>query len=197
MKSKIAIDIALLLPDEMNKTICDLSSKIIPWKDLKPYVIDNINYFPHISLLVGTTERNNVEIIKEKIGPIIKKYLPLKIIFTSLRKDDVKFSFLVIGNIKELTNLRKEIASLISLDSDATKDMCFDKDISDGGVDFINNFRKDKFVKGNFEFHTTLGLGDASLLNINLPIETVVDTIVICHMGYGCSCRKILAKIVV
>lgn len=195
MENKIAIDIALLLPDDLNKIICDLSSKIIPRKDLKPYVLDNVNYLPHISLLMGTTRENEVELIKEKIESIIKKYLPLKIIFSNLDKSG-KFPFLAIDNIGELTNLRKEIASLVYLDSDATKEMCFDTDISNGGIDFINNFRKDKVDVKQLEFHVSLGLGNASLLNIDLPIETTINTVAVCHVGYGCSCRKVLAKII-
>ncbi|PIP68884.1 hypothetical protein CO033_00920 [Candidatus Nomurabacteria bacterium CG_4_9_14_0_2_um_filter_32_10] len=197
MENKIAIDIALLLPDKMNKIICDLSNKIIPHADLKPYILNNVNYLPHISILVGTIKIGEVGIIKEKIEQIIKKYLPLKITFKNLITKNTKFPLLDIGNIEELINLRKEIVSLVSLDSDATKEMCFDVDISNGGVDFINNFKRDKFIEESFEFHTTLGLGDASFLNVELPIETVVNTIAICHLGYGCSCRKVLAKIVV
>ena len=192
---KIAIDIVLLLSDEMNKMACELSAKIIPSKDFKEYVLDNLNYFPHISLLMGTAKENEITSIRENILPILKKYLPLTVTFTKVELSANRFPYLVIKKTKKLASLQSEITKIIKVDYDATKKMCADSDISDQGIDFINNFRENNLGQGKFKLHLTLGFGDASFLNINFPIKTIVDTIAIGHIGYGCSFRKLLTKI--
>lgn len=197
MENKIAIDIVLLLPDDMNKVICDLSSKIIPPKNAKPYVLDNVNYFPHVSLLMGTALESEIESIKEKLEPIFKKYIPFEINFTNIDTSHQEFPGLVIEKTQELINLRSEIADVIHLDNCATKEMFFDFDISDSAVDFVNNYREKKLDdKDKFELHTTLGFGDVNLLDINLPLKTTVNTLAIYHLGYCLSCRKVLAKVI-
>ena len=75
--------------------------------------------------------------------------------------------------------------------------MFFDTDISDQGVDWVNKFKENNISEGKYNIHTTLGLGDTGFLNFNLPIKTIVNTIAICHLGYGCSYRKILTKVIV
>jgi hypothetical protein len=191
---KIAIDIVLLLPDGLSKVVCDLSSKIIPVEGLKPYVLDNINYFPHISLLMGTAFEGDIEMIKEKIKPIIKKYFPLEITFSHIEISKNNFPYLAIEKSEKLTNLQKEISEIVELDYDATKEMCADPDISDFGISFINNFMNN-FNEGKSKLHVTLGLGDAGLLSIDFPLQTVLDTMAIGQIGYGCSCRKILSQV--
>ncbi len=195
MENKIAIDIVLLLSNETNDIICDFSKKIVTPKDLKPYVLDNINYIPHISLLMGVVTSDKLNLVKEKIKPILNKYLPLEITFDGLIKN--KFPGLEIKKTKELVNLQKDIAEAIHLDYDATRDMFFDADISDQGIEWINKFRENNINDGKYNIHITLGLGDIGSLDFNLPIKTTINTAAVCHIGYGCSCRKILAKIVV
>lgn len=197
MENKIAIDIVLLLPDDINKVICDLSSKIIPAQDVKLYVLDNVNYFPHVSLLMGTALESEIESIKEKLELIVKKYLPLEITFTNIDTSHQEFPGLVVEKTQELINLRSEIADVIHLDNDATKEMFFDSDISDSAVDFVNNYREKKLDdKDKFELHTTLGFGDAKLLDISLPLKTTVNILAICYLGYCLSCRKVLARVI-
>ncbi|MFA4975786.1 MAG: hypothetical protein WC839_03495 [Candidatus Paceibacterota bacterium] len=193
-ENKIAIDIVLLLPDEMNKLARDLSSKIISPENMRQYKLGENDYLPHISLLMGTIFVNNIESIKNEIEPIVKKYLPIKITFTDIKQGT--FSYLAIEKTEALVALQNEIAENIQLDYDANKAMFLDPDISDQGVDWINKFKENNLGEGKFNLHVTLGLGDASSLNPNLPIETMVNTIAICHIGYGCSCRKVFEKII-
>jgi len=192
-ENKIAIDIVLLLPDDTNKLARDLSSKIISPENMRPYKLGENDYLPHISLLMGTTFANNIESIKNKIEPILKKYLPIKITFTGIKQGT--FSYLEIEKTETLVALQNEIAENIQLDYDANKTMFLDPDISDQGVDWINKFRENNLGEAKFNLHVTLGLGDASSLNSNFPIKTIVNTLAICHIGYGCSCRKVFNKI--
>ena len=193
MNKKIAISIVLLLPDEFNQMICSLSSKIIPPKGLKPYVLDNKKYLPHITLLMGTITEDKIRLIKKKIEIISKKYLPIKINLINLKNNS--FPSLDIQQTQELVDFQNEIAREIILDYDATKEMFVDSDISDLGVEWINKFKENNLSAGKFNIHLTLGSGDASYLEINLPIEVNINTIAISQIGYGCSCRKVLENI--
>lgn len=189
---KIAIDICLLLPDEINKLVYDLNSKVIPLEGMEHYVIDGINFFPHVSLSMGTAREEDIDSIKEELLKITKKYLPIKIIFTHIK--DRKFPSLEIKPEDNLINFQKEIVKEIKLDYDATREMFVGGNISDVGIEWVNEFIKHNIEKYNL--HTTIGLGDTSMIqNITFPIEVEINTLAIAHLGVYDSCRKILAQI--
>lgn len=197
---KIAIDIVFLLPNEIGKAVCDLSKKISLPKNQEPYVLDNIKYIPHASILMGIVEENKIGLIKEKLEPIIKKYLPLELDFTgveNIKWGEVIFPYLTIRNKRELKSLQEEIWQTVHLDYDSTRDAFFDANISDSGIDYVGNFKKNKIDKNDFDLHVTLGAGNRELVGVDFPPKAKINTVAICHLGYGCSCRKILSKITV
>lgn len=192
MGKKLAIDIVLLFSEETNRILCDLSDKLITPLGEKPYILDNTNYIPHISLLMGTAYIEDIEKIEEKVKKVFQKYFPLKITFIS--KIDSKFPGLMTKKTKELVDLQKEIADIITLDYDATRDMFVDPEISDKGIEWVNKYKENNLSNGKFNIHATIGYGDASNVDIEFPFEVTINTSAICHLGYGCSCRKILFK---
>lgn len=191
--NKIAIDIVLLMPEEINKLAIDLSSKIIPPENTKPLRLGMDDYLPHVSLLMGTIFTNDIEKLKNKIESIIKKYLPLKIIFTEINNGNL--SYLDIEKNKQLNDLRSEIAQVANLDYDADASMIIDSEIEDGFLDWINNFKENNVGEDKFSFHLTIGAGNSILCKADFPTETTINTVAICHLGYKCSCRKVLVKI--
>lgn len=193
-QEKIALDIVLLPPEDISELARNLSKAVIPPENMRPLRLGKNDYLPHISILMGTTSAENIKSIKNKIEQITKKYLPLKITFTHIEEPD-KFPYLAIQKTKELINLQNEIAEVVSLDYDADKTMFVDPDIADAYIDWVNNFRKNCLGEEKFNPHITLGLGDSSKCKVDFPIQTNVDTIAICQLGYGCSCRKVFEKL--
>ncbi len=192
IKNKIAIDIVLLFPDEINKLLYTLNSKIIPEEGMEHYIIDGVACFPHISLLMGITEAENIDFIKEKLFKIAQRYLPLNIRFTHIQ--NVKFPYLAIKPEDNLINFQKEIAREIKLDYDANKNMFVNSNISDAGVEWVNEYKKNNIEKYNL--HTTIGLGDVSMIrDVEFPIDIELCNLAITQLGVYCSCRKILAEV--
>ncbi len=195
MSTKVAIDIALFLPEKIGAFVCDLSASLIRTNNMKPYIIDNKVYFSHVSLLMGTIERDNIFSVKEKIEPIVKKYLPLEVHITGI-DTSLKFPILTVEKTGGLFALHYEVMKSVNLGQDAVREMFVEPEVTDGSIEYVRNFRNAR-VGDNFYPHITLGNGNTEHLKIEFPIRVSVNEIAICQLGYSCSCRKVLEKITV
>lgn len=68
MKEKIAIDIVLLLPENIN-TICKELNKELN----KDYVSFEDGYFPHITLGMGSVLLDGIDSLKSELSSLIEK----------------------------------------------------------------------------------------------------------------------------
>lgn len=189
MNQKVAIDIVLLLPQQVEQLVCDLSRKIIAPENTKALVLDGKNYIPHISLLMGTAELNDIEKHYAALQSIVQKYLPMNIVISALEKNN--FVSLKIEKTKQLSDLQNEITETIPLDYDATPEMFTNAEGGKEQVDWVNNYITNS-GGDNFDPHVTIGIGDGSACNTELPIEAKISSLAICRLGYGCSCRSII-----
>jgi hypothetical protein len=190
-QEKIAIDIVLLLPQHVEQLVCDLSRKIIAPQNTRALVLDGKDYIPHISLLMGTIESADIEKYYESLETIVKKYLPMNIVISSLENNN--FPSLKIEKSNELSNLQKEIMQTITLDHDATPEMFVNAEGGKEQVDWVNNFITNS-SGDNFDPHVTLGIGDASAVKTDFPLKTATTRAAVCRLGYACSCRKIIKE---
>ncbi|MBU0472309.1 MAG: 2'-5' RNA ligase family protein [Nanoarchaeota archaeon] len=197
MSERIAIDIALLLPEEINNKVMQINKALI--KEFPPNIVFNEkNCFPHISLFMGVIEKEKLPEIDKVLASIIEKFQVLKLDVKEIDEgetlpDGYKTPSFKITRNAELQLLHERIMDLIRpLSSyDATADDCYNpSEIKDLTFEWINKYPKYAYKK--FNPHITLGSG---ITNYNdFPIKFSVSRLVVSQLGNYCTCRKILIE---
>jgi len=186
--SKIAIDIALLPPEEIMEKAIEINNQLAG----DPIELNKKNCLPHISLCMGAVEEENLSKIKEIINEIGKNFSKLFLTINKIDDEHICFEF---KNNEDLQRLHEEIMTklLPYLFYNATIDMCFSPPfVSERTLFWINNY-KDKFCFQNFYPHITLGI--SKLKSRKLNIDFTASKLAICHLGNYCTCRKVLYSV--
>jgi len=186
--SKIAIDIALLPPEEiMNKAI-EINSQFAD----DPIQLNKENCLPHISLCMGVVEAEDLPKIEKIINEIIENFQALSLKINGINDKHTCFET---KNNKDLQRLHETIMTELEtyLSYNATTDMCFSPPIVDEKtVSWINGYKENTSFE-NFYPHITLGI--SKLEGKELNIDFMASKIAICHLGNYCTCRKILYSV--
>jgi len=186
---KIAIDIALLLPEEIEDLCIDINKKN---EKIRP--LGKNDYRPHITLAMGIIDEREVKSIQDYLQNFNASPLDLtvnKIKYT--KKSEGNESLLEVINTPELQALHRTILDSIKqyLQKGASVEMLYKGDetgMTEGTKLWLDTF-VDKITFENYWPHITLNCYNAET---DLPIKFKVDTIVLCHVGDGVTCRKIL-----
>lgn len=189
--AKIAIDIALLLPDDIENLCIKLNKNS---ERIRP--LGKNDYIPHITLAMGVIDEKDVKPIQDYLQAIEQSPIELSIENIKYKEtpEGNKSSF-EITNTEELQSLHETILNKIKqyLQKGATVDMLY-KGEETGMKDETKVWLDTHSEKTSFENywpHITLGCYDAKA---DLPIKFKVDTIAFCHVGDGVTCRKIISK---
>ena len=186
--SKIAIDIALLPPEEIMDKAIEINNQLAG--DL--IKLNKKSCLPHISLCMGVAKEENLLKIKEVINEIEKDFSELSLTVSKINDEHICFE---IKNNEDLQKLHEAIMTklLPYLSYDATTDMCFSPPpVAEKTLFWINNY-KDKFCFQNFYPHITLGT--SKLKGEELNIDFTASKLIVCHLGNYCTCRKILYSV--
>lgn len=184
MSEKIAIDIVLLLPEEITNKVIEINNQL-PGDLIKLNKKDSL---PHISLCMGVVKKEDLPKIKKIIHKIGENFSEL---FLTIDRIDNKRVCFEIKNNKNLQKLHEDIMTKLSpyLSYDATTDMCSSPPlVVERTLFWINNY-KDQFCLQNFRPHITLGI--SKLKSQKLSIDFVASKLAISHIGNYCTCRKI------
>ncbi|MBP6912137.1 MAG: hypothetical protein KBB88_02975 [Candidatus Pacebacteria bacterium] len=152
-QNKIAIDIVLLLPEEINILCYDINAT----SNKKEYVDFKDGYNPHITLGMGCILKSELENFKNDLEILLKdqKFLDLQIIGF----DTGKPAWLSIHKSVELRNLHNNIFNLIKKYSKytANKEDFFEiEEIFDSLVNWVNTF-EDKQSGDKYDPHISIG----------------------------------------
>jgi len=189
--TKIAIDIALLLPEDIEDfciKINEASEKINP--------LGKDDYIPHITLAMGIIDKKDVKPIQDYLQNL--KINPFKLSVDKIRYKETpegnKSSFEV-TNTQELQALHETILSNIKqyLQKGASVEMLYKGDetgMSENTKLWLDT-HSEKTAFENYWPHITLGCYNAKA---ELPIKFKVNTIAFCHVGDGVTCRRIISK---
>lgn len=187
---KIAIDIALLPPDDVMDRAIAVNQKIIA-KYPSKLVLSKTERLPHITLLQAVIDEKNMEAATTILERIAREFEPLKLTAKLVYKAETSSnSFRVFGNYPELQKLHEQIMqnfkSLISYDAEAGY---FDNDeVSERTIDYVKNFCE-KSAYSNFRPHITLGKGEAQE---DEDLSFTASRLAICHLGNFNTCKKVL-----
>ena len=193
--SKIAIDIALLLPNE----IMDLCISFNPKDATEPYqTLNKTSVLPHLSLAMGVIDEIDLPKAKDTIDSISfyhkKLNLELTELYYSLTPENKKsYGFRTIIT-PELQNLHNEIiknfAGLLSYDK-VNIDMFYNETnerMNDVSTFWVKRYPESSYDK--FSAHISLRSGNGE--TVNFPKLFTASHLALCHLGNFCTCRNIL-----
>lgn len=191
--NKLAIDIVLLPPKEIN----DLSVKIN--KNLNPKegetVFENGTCLPHISLLMGVLNVSERKKAEKLLKDAAKKFQPLELEISRVEKYILSDGKAVMGfgvsttlKLRELHETLLESSAFLGNDADA--EMFYEQPIRQEIIEYLRSFKTEHSFK-NFRPHITLGVGKHEV-DIRFPTSFTASTIALCRLGNYGTCRKIL-----
>lgn len=194
--SKIAIDIALIPPDDIMDICVDLCQK---HPDNSGNLgLNKTNNLPHISLFMGMVEQTQLEEFYKTTERIIKDAEPILTSITRTAsitdKDKIHYYF-EIKNTSKLFDLHKKLVENLKeyYPEKTNENIYFSK--PDEKIDEKTFFWVDNYITGSslekFWPHITLK-GCTNPIYTNTPKEFKIDRLAICHLGNHCTCQKIL-----
>ena len=195
--SKIAINVVLLPSKEAIKKIVKISKKQFKKSNGK-IILDKKNCLPHISLVMGVIDKKDINQVTDILKETAMQFAPLKIIANYKSRTSSSgnaISEFAIEKKDDLQNLHETTINKLNkfLTFDASVDMFFSPpEIEEISLRWIKDHPQHNFDR--FYPHITLEHGQIIEDKI-APISFLSDTLVLCHLGNRCTCRKVLYSV--
>jgi hypothetical protein len=194
---RIAIDIALLLPEKI-KDLCVKLNKEAESQGRAYRPLGNDDFIPHITLSLGIINKKDLQEIQGIISEITNDSnnlnLEINETYTYKREDGNRSGFKIIKNPK-LQRFHDKIIDKMGkyFHKDATQDMLIEGErtgLSESSKKMLERFIE-LYSRDKYSPHITMNIYDLEYLDF--PIEFTTETVAICQVGDGCTCRKILS----
>ena len=193
-----AVDIVLLPIEAMMDKAIEANRELVE-KFGKKIVLNKEDCLPHISLVMGCVDEEDIGSIKKVLETIAKEsplgQLKVVGILTAVNSRGEKVSVFEVEKTKELQSLHEMVSEKIApyFSGDATSDMIYgDEEVAETTLLWIKNYAE-KSSFANFSPHITIGYGEIN--EVGFPIKLAVSKLALCHLGNHCTCRKVLASI--
>jgi 2'-5' RNA ligase len=188
--TKKAIDIALLLPNEVRQQATRINQQL----NTSEIDFAQPDIFPHITLLMGClveTDRTRAEAL---LAETAQEADPLPLQITRIvNKGSVSFE---IGHSDALQHLHARLIKKFKpyLSYEASPDFFYKpSEVKEDAVNYVSNFL-DQASHENFWPHITLGYGDYPQEE-TADISFTASQLALCHLGKHCTCREILREV--
>ncbi len=191
---KIAIDVALLLPDEINNICIEINrnSNADAFSDLSKN-----NNHPHITLAMGVVDEENLPKIESKLKDISRDFSSLKLEIAELyfemtpeKKKSYGFTVILTDELKKLHRvIMKELFPIFSYD--VNNNMFFldsDENFNEVSKYWVKNYGEKHSDPNNYHPHISLKCRKADYTNF--PIKFTASKLAVCQLGNYCTCRK-------
>lgn len=196
--TKIAVDVALLLPKKINKICVDINQK--SGSDHYSDLSKKDNY-PHITLAMGVVDEENLEKVNDKLKEIAEKFseINLKIlgVHPKTNIENKKSCAFEIEITKELKKLHATVMNEVSpLFSYNVENEMFYLD-SDEMFATISKFWVGGYKEAHSDpenFHPHISLKCRNFEYDEPSINFIASDLVLCHLGNHCTCREILGE---
>jgi len=196
--TKIAVDVALLLPEEINKICININQK-----DNSDYYSDlskKNNHF-HITLAMGVIDEEDIEKVNSMLGEISRKFskINLRILRISYKlnnegKKSYVFEIQLTDELKKLhAMVMKELLPIFSYE--VGEEMFFldsDENFTKISKSWVEDYGKNHTGPENYHPHISLKCRRARY--DKTPINFIASDIALCHLGNHCTCREILGS---
>ena len=185
--AKIAVDVALLPPENIMDIAIELNQKSDPYCELNK--VDN---FPHITLAMGVIDEEQINLVNEKLKQIASRFnaldLELGEVYSIVKPDGTKSFAFHIKITDELRRLHeivmKELLPIFSYD--VSTDMFYAGEINPASKQYVENFKD--FSGDNFKAHITIKCKNDVVYDKE-PIKFKASKLGLFHLGDFCTCR--------
>jgi len=188
MHDKIAIDIVLLFPENINNMCKELNDN----SNKENYISFKDEYHPHITLGMGSIFIEDLEEFKVKLWKLTKELKAFDLNLISYSKDkDAYLNFEVTQRLREL---HENILNLISNyhAGDVGIENFFEMKKPSSLIDWVNNFKINSSYD-KYHPHIILGI-DAKEIPLEFPITFRPVSLGLFHLGAHGTCKELLAK---
>lgn len=190
MQEKIALDIVLLLPKDMQ----DLCIRIDRGSERSKEVSFEDGYNPHITLAMGVVRMSDIPAITKKIDELAESEHTLALSFTGFHEG--KSSWLEIAKTESLFQLHQKINAIVKEFSsyDATTESFYEYEINTPQrslVEWVNNF---PIGASDDAYDPHISLGKEHAYKPDFPVDFTVNTIGMFHLGWHGTCKHELAR---
>jgi hypothetical protein len=189
---RIAIDIALLLPDSLGRSLTALNRTLRPPPEGFHF---DATHLPHLTLVQQFAKQQDLEAVASVVGDVARHEAPLVLATTRITHGHVS-STLGVELTDQLAALhRRLIERLEPFRDGADEDDQYDAFWTDGDeprpadIEWVATFREQSALQ-RFYPHITIGMGVlATPMN---PTSFVVTRLAMCQLGRFCTCRRVL-----
>ena len=197
--AKIAVDITLLPSEEMTSKVVEINKELL--KSNKPRIVLNKRgCLPHISLAMGCIKERDLQKIKVIIQEISNEFYKMKLkanLNSHVYKAGDLISSLNVEKTPELQKLHEAVMMRLKpfFTFDATREMFLGKTVQEWDLEkttlrWVNEYPKNNASPELFKPHITIGFGKTDKFDGVFEFEA--STLILCHLGAYCTCRKIL-----
>lgn len=187
--NELAIDIVLFLPPDSVEEMVALSNYLND-KYGEKNRLNTRDRFPHISLLMGVIQENDIEKVGKILNNLAKEFLPIELLMTEL-KSKISSSAIEVERTAKLVKLQKSLLDQVSplITNNPTAEMFYEEP-TEKNIEWVKNFSQN-CTGDNFHAHITVGP-----VFENEPYNKLHNfssiTIALCQLGLHCTCRKLL-----
>lgn len=187
--AKIAVDIALLPPEEVMDRAIAVNKTLIAEK--QSIFLNKSDCLPHVTLAMGVMESGKIPALAVQIVALADQFYPIELLQKEVRGSEIA-SGINFQRTPDVQGLHQAIMHIIEpyFTYEATLEMF----ISPPPIDrfpptFVRGFLG-KHSHANYNPHLTLGLGKP----VAPPpqFNFTANRLALCHLGTYCTCRKIL-----
>jgi len=189
--AKLAIDIALLPPEEVMDLAIELNRQLTDGN-----ILNKTDHLPHISLCIVGINKEDLFAIEKGIVEIAKKFEPIAFvsedISTLILSDGKKGVAQLFKRNAQVQELHEAVVNFIkshSVGAVSSDAMHPELQYRESSVAHVGKFIKEDAFE-NYDPHLTLGIGDIKTEKVIGPFTA--KRLAICHLGNFCTCRKIL-----
>lgn len=195
MTNRVAVDVAMLLPPEIEEQAMALNRRLIAGQQNPPVVLDKNPCLPHASLVMVGLEKENIESIAGEMRRLVKEVMPFDVkIFRSFHfgtEEEPFFSELQLEMSKKLEELHAGTVEIVRpfRVRGITKDMFTEGNETDDFIPpYVETFIDDQCFE-KYRPHITIGHGPLPTVE---PRTFTASRVGICHLGNWGSCRQVL-----
>jgi 2'-5' RNA ligase len=194
--TKIAVDIALLLPADINQICIDINQ----WWDAHPFSnLSRKDNYPHITLAMAIIDEEDIGEINKSLNELSKDFSTLNLEMINLsysvydNQRSYAFDISLTDSIKRLhIAVMKKLWSFFLLCPIEDKMFFVDSDeiFHEVSKYRLGKIREKCAFPEYYSPHITLKCRNAKY--DNLPLSFIASELVLCHLWNYCTCRTIL-----
>lgn len=200
MSEKIAIDVALLLPEEVVGIVTSINDELVS-RHNSPIRFGKGGSLPHITLAMACVSRSDIKEINERLAGIacVRKALSLQLESFSVDEElptNERVSSFSIQNSVTIRELQRSVREGLTpfFSHELSREMLFrPDDVSYETFEWMKKYVHDFPRAAAFNPHLTIGIGTTRPA-ISLPLPFTASELALCHLGNNCTCNTVLGS---